>query len=65
LTRGTQKGQFRIVWVEQKGPHEFHAGLEAIQPQEKFWGVDLNAADRKQEEDLFLKVLRAAGKPTT
>jgi PilZ domain len=59
LSRGTKKAQFRIVWIEQRG-HEFHAGLEAIQPNEKFWGVDLNAEDSETGQKAFLKVLRLA-----
>jgi len=57
LSRGTKKAQFRIIWVEERG-HEFHAGLAAIQPNEKFWGVDLDAPDCDSGEAAYLKVLK-------
>ena len=58
LSRGAKKAQYRIIWVEQRD-HEFHAGLEAVQVNENFWGVDLDAEHRESKENAFLKVLKA------
>jgi len=52
LTRGAQRAKFRIVWVQQIGDREFHAGIEALEPQEKFWGVDLSAQDRDNKKSV-------------
>ena len=61
LSRGTKKAQFRIIWVEERG-HEFHAGLAAIHPNEKFWGVDLETQDCDSGEAAYLKVLKLTTK---
>jgi hypothetical protein len=61
LTRGSQKAKFRIVWVRQLSKHEFHAGLEALQRQEQFWGVDLAPEQKPAEKsaDLLMTLLKA------
>jgi hypothetical protein len=58
LSRGFNKSQFRIAWVEQRDSREFHAGLEAIQPLDKFWGVDLACEAENREEPVFMKFLK-------
>ena len=50
LTRGSQKAKFRIVWVQQLAEREFHAGLEAVQPQEQFWGINLAAGEQSAQK---------------
>ena len=64
LSRGTKKGQFRVIWVQQLGNHEFHVGLEALEPQDRFWGVDLHAKERDGQEDMamLLKLLKPTAK---
>ena len=62
LSRGTQRAQFRIVWVQQVGGHEFHAGLEAIRPEHKFWGVDLDAKECNEGDELLLRALKSSTK---
>ncbi|HYL16661.1 MAG TPA: PilZ domain-containing protein [Terriglobales bacterium] len=66
LTRGSQKAEFRIVWARQLGKHEFHAGLEAVQSQEQFWGVDLASEQRpaKKGADALMTLLKAGSKRT-
>lgn len=59
LNRGTQKAQFRIVWINRRGG-EFHAGLEAVNANEKFWGVDLNSDETDSGKTAFLEVLKIA-----
>lgn len=60
LQRGTQKGLFRVVWVQRLGEKEFHAGLEVIEVHAKFWGVNLDAEERDGQDgiELLLKVLK-------
>ena len=42
LKRGPQKAKFRIAWIRQLTPHELRAGIECLEPQKDFWGVDLS-----------------------
>jgi hypothetical protein len=62
LSRAAKKAQFRVVWVQQLGSREFHAGLEALQPQEQFWGVNLEAKEHESQQDMkmLLQVLKGA-----
>ena len=43
LQRGSQKAKFQIAWIRQLAPNELQAGIESLQPQNSFWGVDLSA----------------------
>src|SRR6267154_3280362 len=42
LQRGSQRAKFQIAWVRQLAPNELQAGIESLQPQAGFWGVDLS-----------------------
>ena len=42
LQRGSKKKEFRVQWVRQLSPNELQAGIECLQPQSNFWGVDLS-----------------------
>jgi hypothetical protein len=55
LHRGSKKANFRIKWVQQLAPSEMQAGIECLEPQEQFWGVDLS--DQEQQEDKNFKAL--------
>jgi hypothetical protein len=46
LQRGRQKAKFRIVWIRQLAPNELRAGVECLELQTKFWGVDLPDRER-------------------
>ena len=43
LQRGSQKAKFQIAWIRQLAPNELQAGIESLQPQNSFWGVNLSA----------------------
>jgi len=64
LTRGSQKAKFRIVWVQQLATSEFHAGIEALQPNERFWGVDLSCREREAQEnvDTLMSLLKGSSR---
>jgi hypothetical protein len=42
LQRGSRKAEFRVQWTRQLGPNEQQIGIESLEPQNKFWGVDLS-----------------------
>jgi hypothetical protein len=51
LQRGVKKAKFRICWVQQVNTTEMQAGIEALLPQDNFWGVDLTAEECEQKEN--------------
>ncbi|MFZ0284866.1 MAG: PilZ domain-containing protein [Terriglobales bacterium] len=46
LQRGSKKANFRVVWVQQLSPNEVQAGIQAVDMQSNFWGVDLSDQER-------------------
>jgi PilZ domain len=60
LQRGSKKAKFRIAWVRQLAATEVHAGIEALEPQEEFWGVSLSNREYEDKEEMqaFLRFLR-------
>jgi hypothetical protein len=57
IQRGSNKAKFRIAWVRQLAPTEVQAGVEALERQDKFWGVDLLASEGETKVQAFLKIL--------
>src|SRR5436190_5125224 len=51
LQRGTKKAKFRISWVRLNAK-EIQAGIEALEPQQNFWGVDLTAEEREEKKNV-------------
>ncbi len=51
LQRGSQRAKFQIAWVRQLAPNELQAGIESLQPQTSFWGVDLTAQTREIKKE--------------
>ena len=45
LQRGRKKATFRIAWIRELAPNELRAGIECLQPQKDFWGIQ--GSDRK------------------
>jgi hypothetical protein len=64
LMRGAQRAKFRIVWVRQLGSNEYQVGIEALQPNERFWGVDLSCREREAQEnvDALMSLLKGGAK---
>jgi hypothetical protein len=63
LVRNGRKANFRVVWVRQVNPNEMHAGIEAMQTVENFWGVDLT--DRQaaaKDVSAFMSVISSGKK---
>ena len=67
LQRGSKRAKFRIAWIKQLAPNEMQAGLESLQPQSNFWGVDLSdeAPDVKKESQQALMTLLSARSKST
>jgi hypothetical protein len=62
LQRASQRAKFRIVWARQVGPGEIHAGVEAVDPYNNFWGIDLSQADEdaKKGTEMFMELLKSS-----
>jgi len=47
LQRGAKKANFRVMWVSQIAPNEIQAGVQAVEQQNNFWGIDLSEQERE------------------
>jgi hypothetical protein len=50
LIRNGRKASFRVAWIRQVNPKEIHAGIEAMQPLDNFWGVDLTSEQAAKKD---------------
>jgi hypothetical protein len=64
LQRGSKRAKFRIAWVRRLAPTEVHAGVEALDPPDEFWGVGLADGTHQDKADMqaFLMLLSDASK---
>ena len=63
LQRGSKKAGFRVQWVRQLGPNEVQAGVESLEPQNNFWGVNLSdEAEAKKDMQTLLTLLSGRSK---
>jgi len=68
LQRGSQKAKFQIAWIRQLAPNELQAGIESLQPQNSFWGVDLSARGpevKKEAQQALMTLLSDSPKAAT
>jgi hypothetical protein len=61
LQRGPQKAKFRIAWVRQLAPSELRAGVEPLEPQNNFWGVDFSDRQHEAKNMKALMTLLSSG----
>lgn len=64
LQRGSRKAKFMVKWIQQLGANEIQIGVEFLEPQDNFWGVDLAQQDRdaKKEIDALMTLLGRSAK---
>jgi hypothetical protein len=66
LERGSKKAKFRITWTRQVAANELQAGVESLQMQTNFWGVDLSEErEAKNDVQALLTILYSCSKPAT
>jgi hypothetical protein len=68
LQRGSQRAKFQIAWVRQLAPTELQAGIESLQPQDSFWGVDLSPRPpevKKEAQQALMTLLSGRSKAAT
>lgn len=57
LQRGSQKARCRVAWVRQLAPNEFQAGLECLEPENTFLGVDLSGNEGEKNVETLMTLL--------
>ena len=67
LQRGSKKAKFRVEWIRELAPNELQAGIESLEPQDNFWGVDLSDREHKAKKDMqaLLTLLSNCSKSVT
>jgi hypothetical protein len=62
LARGSNRAEFRVVWVQQLDAKQIQVGVEALNAADNFWGVDLKQEDGKnaKEMDAVLEFLKGS-----
>jgi hypothetical protein len=43
LQRGAKKKKFLVQWIKQLSPNELQAGIECLESQNDFWGIELTS----------------------
>ena len=62
LQRGSQKAQFQVAWVRHLAPNELQAGVDALEPQNNFWGVDLFDREAEKNMQTLMTLLSSSSK---
>lgn len=62
--RGSKKALFRVMWVQEPAPKQIQAGIQAVETQNNFWGVDLSEQERhaKGNSDELMAMMTPKGK---
>jgi hypothetical protein len=50
VQRASRKAEFRVQWIRQLGPDEQQIGIESLEPQSNFWGIDLSDEFEAQKD---------------
>jgi hypothetical protein len=61
LRRGQKKANFRVTWVRQLAANEVQVGVECLDLQDNYWGVNLSDHHSASEE-AFMTVLHKASR---
>jgi PilZ domain len=63
LQRGSRKAEFRVQWIRHLGRDEQQVGIESLEPQSNFWGVDLSDDfELKRDQQTLMAVLSRCSK---
>ena len=65
LQRGAKKANFKVMWVQQLTPTEIQAGIQVVEPQNNFWGIDLSDQEREGKSNLDVLMSLMAPKDKT
>ena len=52
LQRGSKKAKFRVEWIRELTSNELQAGIESVEPQNNFWGVDLSDRELETKKEM-------------
>jgi hypothetical protein len=63
LQRRGKRAEFRVEWIKQLAPNELQAGIELLEAQNNFWGVDLSGdIDAKKDAEILTSLLSRPSK---
>jgi hypothetical protein len=63
LQRGSRNAQFCVQWNRPLGSNEQQVGIESLEPQNNFWGVDLSSEfDAKKDAQALMTALSRCSK---
>ena len=63
LQRGPRNADFRVQWTRELGRDEQQVGIESLEPQSNFWGVDLSDDfESKRDQKMLMAVLSRCSK---
>ena len=66
VQRGSRKAEFRVQWIRQLSPDEQQIGMESLEPQSNFWGIDLSDEfEAKQDMQRLMAALSQESKSVT
>jgi hypothetical protein len=62
---GRKKPSFEFEWIKQLAPNELQAGIESLEPQNSFWGVNLSdegSQAQKESQQALMTLLSGRSK---
>jgi hypothetical protein len=57
VQRGSQKANFRVMWVQHLSEKDVQAGIQAVVTQNNFWGVDLSEQAKEHKADDLMTMM--------
>jgi len=62
VQRGSKKSNFKVMWVQELAPKQIQAGIQAMETQNNFWGVDLSEQAHEAKADTLMAMMAPKGK---
>src|SRR5258708_39686923 len=63
LQRGSKKAKFRVEWIRELTSNELQAGIESVEPQNNFWGVDLSDRELETRKEMQAVLTLLSSRP--
>jgi PilZ domain len=64
VRRGSKKADFRVTWVRQLAANEVQVGIECLEAQDNFWGVNLSDQNGRGKDNMeaFMTLLTSTSR---
>lgn len=63
LQRGSKKAKFRVEWIRELASNELQAGIESVEPQNNFWGVNLSDRELEAKKEMQTLLTLLSSRP--